>query len=152
MTRNSTPPPAVFVSDALRGMGWLFGGVFACLGLVLALVIPEIEVKAVVVFIHAAVSAFFFGRYARAGLYISQSGVKIVRLGRTILVPWDQADRFVVGPRGLMQVAHLKLRSGETLWIEGIGGRRFRPPEFDSDLHARIIEMNEALKHLRPSP
>ncbi len=141
---------AFFGSEFFRTSGRMFGSAFAALGVVILIAMPKQTITYLIVGVHFGLAAFEFLWTARVGVLLGPQGIKIRRSFRRVTVPWPQARRFVIEPHGAMQAAHLEREGGPPVFVEGIGGRRWRAPDPDVNLYVKVREMNEVLEALRP--
>jgi hypothetical protein len=96
---------------------------------------------------------FYLVRLARAGVRIGSDGAHVMNIRRTIQVPWDEIERFSVGPHGLSpKSAFVELRGGERIAIWGIQAPNVvtRPKSRSAE---RLVEaLNEELAQHRSVP
>jgi hypothetical protein len=88
-----------FVTPFYTWAGYVLGALLLVNAVAVLLVFPLPESLLPFV-LFAAVAVLTYLRYTGVGVDIGLSGVKIRRTFRTINVPWEQATRFVVQPRG----------------------------------------------------
>jgi hypothetical protein len=103
---------------------------------------------------HLALSAFWW-RVSRMGARIERDGVKVVRMFRTIRIPWSQFHRFVLRPKtrgelvAIDKAGYVERSDGSLEWIQGLApwGPVIRNDEFG--VEALVIEMNRRAQEIK---
>lgn len=87
----------------------------------------------------------------RLGIRIEADGVRVIGLGRSRSVRWEEIDRFVVAPAaGYPFIGHVLLRSGGDLWTFGLSAAGWsRTERRRLQVERPIEELNRALAEWR---
>lgn len=84
-------------------------------------------------------------------VWIEEHGVKVINTGRSFLIPWDDIERFSIGPRGLMRkVGIAELHDGRRVSMWGIQGPNAATRRSDVAADRLIAAMNAELERRRP--
>ena len=93
---------------------------------------------------------FFFFRFARAGVYVTPSGVRVLNPHRTVHLAWHEIERFSIGAKGLLpRVGIAELTNGRSVGLYGVSAPNptFRPG--DRKAENIITDLNKRLERSR---
>ena len=94
-------------------------------------------------------SAFCIARLARAGVFTSEEGIRILNPLRTVTVPWKRVRRFTLNRhRGFPGMGFVELLDGEPIEIWGIQARS-RNPSAQAHAQSVVDALNEHLDTVR---
>ena len=89
-------------------------------------------------------------RWARIGVYLDEKGVRNARMFRTVHIPWDNFERFVLRPRELIDnFVFARLRDGSLVWMQGVGPRSRLRVLNDGGEESVVRKMNRRAAELK---
>jgi hypothetical protein len=144
--------PRVYRYGYSPGFFLFIAGMGLVVAISIVIVFPLSPWHLVIVPANMGFVAFSF-RMSRMGARIDESGVKVVRMFRTIRVPWSQFRRFVLRPRPqdlLSKTGYVERLDGSMVWIQGMApwGRLVSKVD-DFGVEALVEEMNRVARRLK---